>query len=239
LVFAGAAVFGLAACDVLLGLGNYRDGDDAATDAPAEAQVEAGMDGAVDAPVDAHPDAHAGTDADADADAAVGENEAGIDGPTLLQRWAQWPMPNPDASIGGDSSVLLPNPMSYDAGDEGGLVVVDGGGLVVLDEVTGLAWERDGSTNLMSYKDAATRCARIQMRLPTRIELVSLIDFTQTPTIAGAMFPGTQSNVYWTSSTYPVEAGAQPWYVNFADGTVNHYPVQTNCYVRCVSGGPP
>jgi hypothetical protein len=237
LVFAGVAVFALAACDVLLGLGNYRDGDgDAGQDAQAEAQVEAGIDGAVDASVDAHRDAGA----DADADAAVGQNEAGIDAPSLLQRWAQWPMPNPDASIGGDSSVLLPNTMSYDAGDEGGLMV-DGGGLVVLDEVTGLVWQSDFSPPLL-YSQAAGYCAQKNMRLPTRIELVSLIDFTQTPTIALATFPGTQSTGYWTSSTYPAEAGAEPWYVDFSDGTVkhlNHSSAQTtNYYVRCVSGGP-
>jgi hypothetical protein len=231
LVFAGVAVFGLAACDVLLGLGNYSDGPgDASQDAQAEAQVEAGIDGGVDASVDAHRDA--GADADADADAAVGENEAGIDGPTLLQRWAQWPMPNPDASIGGDSSVLLPNTMSYDAGD--------GGSVSVLDEVTGLVWRSDFSATPLSYSSAAEYCAQLKMRLPTRIELVSLIDFTQTPTIALTMFPGTQRSGYWTSSTYPTDGAAERWYVDFTDGTVKHSSgAQTNYYARCVSEGAP
>jgi hypothetical protein len=92
----------------------------------------------------------------------------------------------------------------------------------------------------MPYAMAAGHCAQQQMRLPTRIELVSLIDFTQTPTIAVATFPGTQSAGYWTSSTYPGAAGPEPWYVDFSDGTVKHTSsTQTSLNVRCVSGGPP
>jgi hypothetical protein len=227
LVFAGAAVFALAACDVLLGLGNYSDGD-AMPDAH-EAQAEAGMDGTADV-YEASVDAHA--DADADAEAGVQANDGGIDGPTLVQRWAQWPMPNPDASIGGDSSVLLPNTMWYDAAFAWDAADA---GLTVTDEVTQLVWQRDGSHPAATLADAQRYCAENGWRLPTRIELVSIIDFTQIPTIDGTAFPNTPKQAYWTSSIHPPTG--ESWSVDFSDGTVSHGA--SPIFVRCVSGGSP
>jgi hypothetical protein len=141
-------------------------------------------------------------------------------------------MPNPDASIAPDSSTPLPNPMSYDAG-------VDGS---VLDTVTGLTWEV-GSEAASDSTSAWTYCQTLGMRLPTRIELVSLVDFTvmpPMPTINRAAFPGTQAMPYWTSSVVWADAGpdaaAQYWSVSFYDGRVTQTPAS---YVRCVTGGSP
>src|SRR5690606_8866891 len=79
-------------------------------------------------------------------------------------RFANWPMPHPAESG-------LPNPVSYDTSQ------VD----IVIDNVTGLMWQREPSQS-QPYEDAASYCAELAVggfcdwRLPTRIELVSLVD---------------------------------------------------------------
>jgi hypothetical protein len=78
------------------------------------------------------------------------------------------------------------------------------------------------------------------MRVPTRIELVSLVDFTTQPAINLNAFPGTMAQPFWTSSVVPADAGldaaSQYWSVSFADGIVDKTPAM---YVRCVVGGSP
>jgi hypothetical protein len=253
--------FTLAGCDALLGLDKYSEpqcydgpgGDcDAATrDAPAEAHADGGMDADATSDADATVDAH-DADASSDADAAP-FSDVSIDVPLNLV-WAQWAMPNPDASIGGDSSTLLPNPMSYadlpqddagsDAQAEGGEDASEAGSPYTVDQVTKLVWEKSGSTTPMGLTDAIDHCAMQlvlgqPMRLPTRIELVSLIDFTRTPTIDSTVFSAMPSP-YWTSSSYPLpDAGPESWFVYFNDGTVSHTPQPPGgtAYVRCVWGG--
>ena len=125
----------LAACDSLLGLGQYSDvppqeiPDSSSFDAlPNDSTTfdvfEAGAIDATDSgvAVDAAPD-------------AMPLSDAPYDAPPLEALWARWPMPNPDAAIYPGASKLLPNPMAYDAG-------ADGGAMEVLDLVTGLTWWR-------------------------------------------------------------------------------------------------
>ncbi len=225
-VFAAVAAVALAACDVLLGLGDYEKVDcrpgvdclDGAADATSEAMAEASVDASTDAN-------------EASLDAGKGVDAFAVDGPSLLQTWAQWPMPNPEASIAVDSSALLPNPMKYDAAPWGD--AADGREGIV-DGVTGLVWEQDGSQQAGSLQEAEQYCAGIGMRVPTRIELVSLVDFTKTPTIDTTAFTGTSAGPYWTSSVFPNADGTvSSWSVSFGDGTVVH-DLAIN-YVRCVS----
>jgi hypothetical protein len=145
-------------------------------------------------------------------------------------------MPNPDAAIAPDSAVLLPNPMTYDAGADGG----------TLDIVTHLLWETDGSQMASSFLGAWAHCSSLGpgWRVPTRIELVSLVDFTRTsPSIDEPPFAGTEStNPYWTSSVvWAPDAGADAavnyWTVWFSDGLVARS--DTGGFVRCVNGGTP
>lgn len=82
-------------------------------------------------------------------------------------RFANWPMPHPPGTG-------FPNPFSYDTSQEG----------VVLDEVTGLMWT-EVQSELLSHDDAAAYCGALSTggycdwRLPTRIEVVSIIDLTR------------------------------------------------------------
>jgi hypothetical protein len=233
-----AATFVLAVvatgCDVLLGLGHFKDvpcaldcPDVTTVDALAETSApETSLPEAGDAAADALDAADAVVDVQAmDAMDAIPPAEAA----SPHEVWAHWPMPNPDAPIAPDSSTLLPNPMTYDAS-------VDGS---VLDIVTGLTWEV-ASQMASDYASASSQCQALGMRVPTRIELVSLVDFTTSPAINKVAFPGTPIMPFWTSSVVWADAGpdaaALHWSVSFSDGLVTAIPASL---VRCVSGGTP
>jgi hypothetical protein len=224
-----AVVATAAGCDVLLGLGQFKDvpcafdcPDDAtAVDAPAETSI----------PETSVSDASDASDAAVDAD-AMDSTMAVFPPPEAAsphEVWAHWPMPNPDASIAPDSSTLLPNPMTYDAS-------VDGS---VFDIVTALTWEV-AFQPAADYPTASAQCQALGMRVPTRIELVSLVDFTTSPTIDISVFPQTPPEPFWTSSVVWADGGpdaaALYWSVWFLDGRVT---ADTAASVRCVSGGSP
>jgi hypothetical protein len=80
-------------------------------------------------------------------------------------------------------------------------------------------------------------------RLPTRLELLSLVDYGipyPGPTINTGYFPDCRSHRYWSSSTLASYWGSA-WYVHFSNGTA-YYGYKSNyaavSYVRCVRGGP-
>ena len=162
--------------------------------------------------------------------------ESGWPVPTGHEIWAHWPMPNPDAAIAADSSILLPNPMAYDAG-------ADGGSPLAFDQVTGLTWYRQPFPATL-YDDAWKACSSGSLpilkqpwRVPTRIELVSLVDFTQPPgqpLVDPAIFGMVTASAFWTSSAVPGDSGPN-WSVSFATGFVT--PSQVPVQVLCVSGG--
>jgi hypothetical protein len=225
----------LAACEVLLGLGDFRRVS-CAFDCDAG---ESGFAPGLDASVPDADDAEAEAAADAgDASPAPVANVTDATPPeaTAHEIWAHWPMPNPDAAIAPDSAVPLPNPMTYDAGQEGG----------TLDWQTKLLWETDGAQVASTYLEAWGHCSSLGpgWRVPTRIELVSLVDFTRySPSIDEPPFARTQMmKPYWTSSVvWAPDAGADAavnyWTVWFNDGLV--YPDHAGGYVRCVNGGMP
>jgi hypothetical protein len=111
--------------------------------------------------------------------------------PTGTQ-WANWPMPNPPSSG-------LPNPESYDTSVPG----------IVLDRVTGLAWQQtDVATAAATMEDAAAYCAALALggyddwRLPSRIELWSIQDFAH---VAPALDP------VFSSVTSGSDSDVAPW----------------------------
>jgi hypothetical protein len=232
----GAWAFALAACDVLLGLGAYQDVT-CALDCGAEAGgAPFPLDGAREADVAVPPDAPATADAEGGSD-GVATPDGGWPVPTGHETWAHWPMPNPDASIAPNSSTPLPHTMAYDAG-------ADGDAPVVYDLVTELRWSRDAAS-AADYDAAWRHCSQLDgsgWRVPTRIELVSLIDFTQdsgSPTIDPTVFPSVLGLRTWTSSAVAGDGGASGyWSVDFATGlTTSSAPAATQ--VLCVNGGTP
>lgn len=253
---------GLAACDALLGLGQYQfvtcsdctDGgsDGASADATTDAFDAGPADGAVDSRSDADA-ADGGEDAELPSDA---EFEAS---PVTL--WARWRMPNPDnAPIAPGSTTLLPNPMNYQVvslvahdggtdaggdsgtdagGDSGSDAGLEAGTYLVYDKVTQLTWWPEpvpvsGSFNPATACDAKNGIPK-GYQVPTRIQLVSLIDFTQVPTISSAVFPHVKGAYFWTSSeTHIPNATSAYWTVDFSSG-VTSFTVQ-GADVLCVKG---
>jgi hypothetical protein len=134
-------------------------------------------------------------------------------------------MPNPPGTG-------LANPASYtDLGDG-----------TVLDNVTGLVWQRDVPSVNLYWNDASKYCSSLKLsgcgwRLPTRIELVSLLDFTKPspgPAIDTNAFPGAPNDCFWSSSAY--HGSSSRWVVGFGGvcELVNHGDAPAMSHVRCV-----
>ena len=138
-------------------------------------------------------------------------------------RWAMWPMPNfPDSG--------LPNPESYDVSVAG----------TVVDRVTGLMWQRAVEPGNVPFYDAIARCDRLALggyqdwRLPSRIELVSILDLAEIqPSIDRVAFPGTPSEWFWSSSV-AAEKAAAARYVYFYFGYPKADEQRSHFRVRCV-----
>lgn len=129
----------------------------------------------------------------------------------------------------------LPNPSSYDTGTPG----------VVVDRVTGLMWQRTLPNTFLTFRDAAKQCDGLTLaghrdwRLPSRIELVSLIDTRRTqPSIDVDAFPGTPSDWFWTSSVAADDPNAA-WYVYFYFGYPKTDEMGGRFSVRCVRSTRP
>jgi hypothetical protein len=238
LVGIAAMIASLAACDSLLGLGNYNvvpadggadSGGGATGDAADENDSTIGLPEA--GPSDAG-DASDVTADDAPSDAGP-PPDVSVDAPSLVTLWAQWPMPNPDAATAPESGTLLPNQMTYDLG-------ADGGSPTAYDTVTKLTWVRQPTTTVSSYAAAADYCANLMggYQVPTRIQLVSLIDFTQNPTINAAAFPEVMGGVrYWTASVVHGPVGPPKyWTVDFGTGLTAN--TQSGGAALCVKEGP-
>ena len=136
--------------------------------------------------------------------------------------WATWPMPN--------SAPGLPNPQSFDTRNAG----------VVTDRITGLMWQQNVDDQLATFAQAAQRCESSTLagygdwRLPSRIELVSILDLTHTqPSINLTAFPQTPSDWFWTSSV-AADDPQSAWYVYFYFGYPKTDSVTNQFSVRCV-----
>ena len=210
-----------------------------------------GIDGGVDAAIE-----DAGADvtvADAGADVTVADagadsgQDAGPDGNVALDAgdagpvdltWAQWPMPN--------SQTGAPNQQSY----------TDNGDGTVTDAVTGLMWQQtptlDGGT-FPSFlpTDAPTYCAGLSLaghqdwRLPTEIELESLVDYGIAPpalSINATFFPGTAAagagGPFWSITPWAGQPGN--WWVmayGYGNGNSQAGANAVGVRARCVRGG--
>lgn len=143
--------------------------------------------------------------------------------------WANWPMPN---------AAGLPNAASY---------VISGDGKTVIDNVTHLIWERTPVHRTLAT--AETHCQNLNIggvtgfRLPTVIELMSLVDTTRAkPAFDATIFPEPTTpvgawRIYWTSA--PVKSNpAYQFVLNFDDGTKVTWVKGSATWVRCVAVAP-
>lgn len=106
---------------------------------------------------------------------------------------------------------------------------------VVLDQVTGLMWQREAPA-ATGFAQGEGACTALELggycdwRLPSRIELVSLVDFTRTPTALDAAFPSAVGE-FWSTS----RLGNNRWRVG-ADGAtrVSSETMAPSAIPRCV-----
>jgi hypothetical protein len=144
------------------------------------------------------------------------------------EAWATWPMPN--SELPG-----LPNPQKYEA---------QAGGVVV-DEITGLMWQRNVANEFVTFDDAQRECGQLKLagyedwRLPSRIELVSILDTSRTqPSINLTAFPGAPSEWFWTSSVAAGHPNAA-WFVYFYSGFPKTDDKGNRFSLRCVRNATP
>ena len=94
----------------------------------------------------------------------------------------------------------------------------------VVDTTTGLEWQATPFAESMKHADAVQACADLRLgghddwRLPTRAELLTLVDDTRySPAIDTDAFPNTPNTWFWTSTTYAGDKD-YAWFVYFDGG---------------------
>jgi hypothetical protein len=121
--------------------------------------------------------------------------------------------------------------------------------IAVRDDTTGLTWAvesirvEDWSEDTEARIAVALEASRLAVwpgwldgwRIPTRAELVTLIDDTQYgPAIDIRFFPDCPSDWFWTSTVYAPSPGDCAWSVNFNDGYANWILRRYSGFVRAV-----
>lgn len=124
---------------------------------------------------------------------------------------------------------------------------------VVDDRATGLMWQgcpagasgdscEQGNSSTHIWEEALSYCESLtwadydDWRLPDYYELSTIIDYeSYDPAIDTDSFPGTSSEVFWSSSSN-VSDTDKAWHVDFLYGGVNIYDKTNAGDVRCVRG---
>lgn len=108
----------------------------------------------------------------------------------------------------------------------------------IMDNETYLMWEQKTEDMEFTWQTARDRCKNLDLaghkdwRLPTRIELESILDLSRFDPAIDPIFQCFSSN-YWSSTTYGYSIN-DAWRVNFDDGYVDHYYKLGIYYVRAV-----
>jgi hypothetical protein len=109
----------------------------------------------------------------------------------------------------------------------------------VLDASTQLTWQQAASPDRVTWNDAQTACAALDLqgtgwRLPNMKELQTLVDESHAaPAIDTAAFPDTPAEGFW-AATPLVDAPTSAWFVSFDEG-IAYNALTTHQYrYRCV-----
>ena len=139
--------------------------------------------------------------------------------------------PQPGESFYGQDANYNINPPSY----------TDNGDGTVMDNVTSLIWQKEDDDTLRNWDDAISYCDDLTLagysdwRLPSKKELISIVDYgTYRPSIDTTYFPDAEER-YWSSTTY-VHDSSEAWEVALNYGGAFHYGKSYNYYARCVRG---
>ncbi len=150
--------------------------------------------------------------------------------------WANGPMPSSAAEVeAGANPTTLANFIVVDAGSDAA---------VIFDEVgKKLYWNLATKTGVSDVESAANYCASLGpgWRLPTRIELVTLLDTSVTGALVTPMAKsGVTQALYWTASyVRPItQDGLEYWVIDFFRGDVVPMVASSaSANVICTLGG--
>jgi len=140
----------------------------------------------------------------------------------------------------GDDGDYAINPLSY----------TDNGDGTILDNVTGLTWQKCslgqsgtdcaiGTAATYSWASADAACGSLSLagtgwRLPTDFELMTIVDYGRSvPPINTAFFPNTIAASYWSSTDYAADTSTA-WFVYFGGTSMINDDKSIAHYVRCV-----
>lgn len=144
--------------------------------------------------------------------------------------WARWPMPGTPGPSADGTSQPVAVAVDYDVRSDS-----------VVDRVTGLQWQRILSTDVYNAAQAEAYCDALVLdcaddwRLPTRIELITIVSYDRArPAITDVIaFPNTPSQPFWTSSRASAP-GDNTWYVSFTNGFTDFQTSDMPYPARCV-----
>ncbi len=112
----------------------------------------------------------------------------------------------------------------------------------VIDQGTGLQWQKSGDGVLRVWEEALAYCENLSLdnhsdwRLPNIREMKSLVeDYRYYPAIDPVF--SCQSAYYWTATTVTRFPTAHAWSVFFANGDDNCGDKKNSHFVRCVRAG--
>ena len=111
---------------------------------------------------------------------------------------------------------------------------------VVTDTLTGLQWQQTISDSTFTFATAASYCDGLSYggltdwRVPSVKELVTLVDYTQSPATDTVAFPSTPQVQFWTSSMIVDPTGTYGYDVVFDHGNASMSPQTTLMRTRCV-----
>ena len=113
---------------------------------------------------------------------------------------------------------------------------------VIIDAATDLMWQQAGSPEKMTWPQAKAYLRRLNQayfagyadwRLPTIVELASLLEFTRPPgkPYLAPLFDSAQT-MCWSADLF--ESPANVWFVHFAHGYLSNTAAGSEIYVRAV-----
>ena len=117
---------------------------------------------------------------------------------------------------------------------------IDNGDGTITDITTGLMWSKENVGGKCNWEESDKACRELGLaghkdwRMPTRWELLTLVDDTRSsPAIDTSFFTNTENDWYWTS-TLCAWAPSCAWVVSFGSGSANVNHRSNLAFVRAV-----
>jgi hypothetical protein len=143
-----------------------------------------------------------------------------------------FPCPGPGEPYYGQDGNIIHNGMSF----------TDNGNDTLIDNVTGLLWQKAADVDSRTWGEAVSYCNGLNLgghssgwRLPALVELDSIMDLSVTSDAAAInpIFTGTEAAAYWTSTEDPENSG-NAWIMDFGTTEDGTFSKTGTGYVRCV-----